>query len=118
MELTVTHAGEVAIVRLALEKLDLSTSGEFKRVITPVVQSNKLVVLDMEDTNFVDSSGLGAILSVLRGLSAAGGDLRLCHVQKRVRVMFEMVRMHRILGIYDTPEDAVRSFAGAAAPAD
>jgi anti-sigma B factor antagonist len=81
-----------------------------------VIQSGKQVVLDMEGVNFVDSSGLGAILSVLRELSAVGGDLRLCRIQKRVRVMFEMVRMHRILGIYDTPEAALASFTSPPQP--
>jgi len=113
---TMTNAGEVAIIRLPLEKLDLSTSGEFKRLLAPVIQVGKQVVLDMEGVNFVDSSGLGAILSVLRELSAVGGDLRLCRIQKRVRVMFEMVRMHRILGIYDTPEAALDSFTSPPQP--
>jgi anti-sigma B factor antagonist len=111
MTAPVTHSGDVAIIRLPLEKMDLSTSGEFRRILSPIIQANKQIVLDMTNVTFVDSSGLGAILSVLRELSSAGGDLRLCCVQKRVRVMFEMVRMHRILGIYDTTEDAVRSFS-------
>jgi anti-sigma B factor antagonist len=116
MTMMVIHAGEVAVVRPPLEKLDLSTSGEFKRMIAPVIQANKQVVLDMEEVSFVDSSGLGVILSVLRELSSAGGDLRLCRLQKRVRVMFEMVRLQRILGLFDTPDDAIRSFTPAAPP--
>ncbi len=102
--------GDVLIVSPALEKLDMSTAGEFKKLMAPVMEENKRVVLDMEAITFVDSSGLGAILSCLRELSSAGGDLKLCHVQKRVRIMFELVRMHRILAIWNTPEEAVEAF--------
>ena len=59
---------------------------------------------------FVDSSGLGAMLSCLRQLNATGGDLKLCGMSKAVRSVFELVRMHRIFDIYDTREQAVSAF--------
>ncbi len=102
---------EPVIVSVSLEKLDMSTSNEFKRMMSPIMRDSKQVVLDMDAVAFVDSSGLGAILSCLRELSSEGGDLKLCRVQKRVRVMFELVRMHRILSILNTPEEAVQAFA-------
>lgn len=102
--------GDVAVVAVPLEKLDMSTANEFKRVMAPIMKDNRHVVLDLNTVTFVDSSGLGAILSCLRELSSASGDLKLCQVQKRVRVMLELVRMHRILSIHDTAEDAVRAF--------
>ena len=102
--------GDVLIVAPTLEKLDMSTAADFKKLMAPIMEDNKRVVLDMEAITFVDSSGLGAILSCLRELSSSGGDLKLCHVQKRVRIMFELVRMHRILAISNTPEEAVAAF--------
>lgn len=105
--------GDVIVVKPSLEKLDMSTAGEFKKLMAPVMEENKRVVLDMEAIAFVDSSGLGAILSCLRELSSSGGDLKLCRVQKRVRIMFELVRMHRILAIWNTPQEAVDAFDAA-----
>ena len=105
--------GDMIIVTPSLEKLDMSTAGEFKKLMAPIMEENKRVVLDMEAIAFVDSSGLGAILSCLRELSSAGGDLKLCRVQKRVRIMFELVRMHRILAIWNTPQEAVDAFDAA-----
>jgi anti-sigma B factor antagonist len=100
-----------AVVQLGLEKLDLSTTSDFKQAMSAVTSEHKRVIFDMSNIAFVDSSGLGAILSVLRELSTNGGDLKLCCVQKRVRVMFELVRMHRILTIYDTVTDALKAFS-------
>jgi anti-sigma B factor antagonist len=93
-----------------VDELDASNSGEFKRDIAPLLQSHTKLVLDLRQLRFVDSSGLGAMLSCLRQLSAKGGDLKLCSLSKQVRALFELVRMHRIFDIYGTKEEAVRAF--------
>jgi anti-sigma B factor antagonist len=111
MSANVEVVGDVTIVRLPLEKLDLSTTSDFKAMMSSVTSQHKKLVLDMSPITFVDSSGLGALLSVLRELSSSSGDLKLCSVQKRVRVMFELVRMHRILTIFETVDDALKAFA-------
>lgn len=103
----------VAVVTPQLEKLDLSTASEFKRQLAAVPDGS--LVLDMEGIVFVDSSGLGAILSLMRSLNERGGDLRLCCLQKRVRVMFELVRMHRVLNIHQTTDEAASALAADAA---
>jgi anti-sigma B factor antagonist len=67
------------------------------------------VVLDLSQVRFVDSSGLGSILSCLRQMNAKGGELNLCGITKQVRALFDLVRMHRIFDIYDTRDEAVRA---------
>jgi anti-sigma B factor antagonist len=64
----------------------------------------------MSDVHFVDSSGLGAILSLSKRAAEAGGDVKLCEMTKPVRTLFELVRMHRILEIYSSVEEAMESF--------
>ena len=110
MEIPVDNLDGVAVAAVPVDELDASNSGEFKRDITPVLQSQNKLVLDLGQLRFVDSSGLGAMLSCLRQLSAKGGDLKLCGMSKQVRGLFELVRMHRIFDIYGTREEAVRAF--------
>jgi anti-sigma B factor antagonist len=110
MEMTVDKMGDVTVVGLPGEQLDASNAKEFKSHIAPVLEANSKVVFDMSLLRFVDSSGLGAILSCLRRLNAAGGDLKLCGLSKPVRALFELVRMHKIFDIYVTKEEAVRTF--------
>lgn len=112
MELAVDKVDDVAVVKVPVEELDASNSGELKHDIAPVLQTNTKLVIDLSRLLFVDSSGLGAILSCLRQLSAKGGDLKLCGMQKQVRAVFELVRMHRIFDIHGTREEAVRAFQG------
>jgi anti-sigma B factor antagonist len=73
---------------------------------------NAKVVFDMSQLQFVDSSGLGALLSCLRQLNAAGGGLTLCGIAKPVCSLFELVRMDRISEIFDTKTDAVGALQG------
>ena len=111
MHLHVEKQGEVAVVAAQAEHLDASVAEEFKHDMGPVLDANPRVVLDMSQLEFVDSAGLGAILSCLRKLSAAGGDLKLCGLTKPVRAVFEISRMHRIFDIFPTQEEAVQAFA-------
>jgi len=75
-----------------------------------LLETHSKLVIDLGRLRFVDSSGLGAFISCLRKLNAKGGDLKLCGMQKPVRAVFELVRMHRIFDIYATREEAVRAF--------
>jgi anti-sigma B factor antagonist len=111
MEIAVDHIGDVAVVVLPVDELDASNAGEFKRDIAPVLEANTKLVFDLSRLRFVDSSGLGAFLSCLRQVNAKGGDLKLCEMSKPVRTVFELVRLHRILDILGTREEAVRAFA-------
>jgi anti-anti-sigma factor len=103
--------GEVAIITLIGERLDMSSASRFKKQLDPLIHRYDRLVLDLSHVQMIDSSGFGAILGGLRQLSDRGGDIKLCEVQKRVRILLEMVRIHKIIGIYNTSEEAIASFA-------
>ena len=110
MELATETIGDVTVVVLPGDQLDAGNAKEFKRDIAPLLEPCGKVVFDLCELRFVDSSGLGAILSCLRQLNAKGGDLKLCAMSKPVRALFELVRMHKIFDIYVTKQDALRAF--------
>ncbi|MDX2034410.1 MAG: STAS domain-containing protein [Blastocatellia bacterium] len=100
----------VTIFHLPGESLDAGNAKEFKRDILPALTGHSQVIFEMSGLKFVDSSGLGTILSALRQLNANGGDLKLAGMQKPVRALFELVRMHRIFDIYNTRDEALAAF--------
>ncbi len=110
MDIAVDKIGDVAVAVVPVEELDAGNSGEFKRDIAPVLESNAKLVFDLSGLHFLDSSGLGAFLSCLRKLNSSGGDLKLCGMSKNVRMIFELVRLNRIFDIYDTREEAAGAF--------
>ena len=110
MELSVEKVGNVAVVKVPGRSLEASNVEEFKRNMAPILDKNTSVVLDIQNLDFVDSSGLGAFLSCLRRLNAAGGDLKIAGMRKSVVALFELVRMHRICDVLDTVDEAVKAF--------
>jgi anti-sigma B factor antagonist len=111
MQLTVTNVGKVAVVEVHAEELDASNADDFRNDINTVLQNNTQVVLDLNRVQFADSRGCGAILSCLKYLSGVSGDLKICRVNKPVRTVFELIRLHRICEILPGVDDAVKAFA-------
>jgi anti-sigma B factor antagonist len=110
MELTVDSIGNVTVIQLPVENLDAGNTKEFKRQVSPLLEAKAKLVFDMAKVKFVDSSGLGALLSCLRQVNAEGGDLKICGLTKQVRVIFELVRMHRIFEMFNTREEAAKAY--------
>ncbi len=110
MEFNTEKIGKVTVVKLLNEALDAGNSKEFKTNIEPLLKENKQIVFDMSKVKFLDSSGCGSLLSCLRTLNSIDGDLKLCGLQNTVHALFELVRMHLIIEIFDTKEEAVAAF--------
>ncbi len=110
MDITLDTVGDVAVVALPVAELDAGNVEEVKRAMAPVLEAHTKVVLDLSGLRFMDSSGLGLLLSSLQKLNARGGDLKLCGLSKQVRMILEMVRLHRLLESHATREEAVRAF--------
>jgi anti-sigma B factor antagonist len=79
-------------------RLDLANANHLKDLVDEVVQSgHRVVVVDLDRTTFLDSSGLGALVRGLRTARAAGGDLRICGADRQVRTVLELTTMDRVL---------------------
>jgi len=110
MELSTEKTGDITVVKLLTDVLDASNTEEFKTAIAPVLETSKKILFEMSHVKFIDSSGCGILLYCLRQLNSFGGTLKLCEAQESVRTLFELVRMHRIIEIFETKEEAIKSF--------
>ncbi len=111
MELTGRIEGhDVLVIELREDNLDASNVREFREAVQSLIQDRTRVVLDMTGVKFVDSSGLGALISCLRQANNRRGDFRLCEMSRSVHALFELMRMHRVFNIHGTRADAVASF--------
>jgi anti-anti-sigma factor len=113
MKLVHTTKDNILIVTLDLNTLDAREAPQFKEHLISLIDKKNLlgVVIDLKHLQFIDSSGLGSFLSALRVLHTNGGDLKLSHMNKPIRSVFELVRMHKIFEIFNTTEDALKSFS-------
>jgi anti-sigma B factor antagonist len=110
MEIVAEKIGDVTIVTVNVEELDVSKVDEFRRAMAPALKDCRKLVLDLNAVQFIDSRGCGTILSCLKQVATAGGDLKLCCVTQSVLMVFELIRMGTICEILSTREEAVEAF--------
>ena len=105
------EGNDVLVLELREVALDVKNARDFRDAAHALLQDNAQVVLDMTGVRFVDSSGLGALISCLRHVRGGKGDMKLCSMSKSVLALFELMRMHRVFSIVESRDEAVRSFA-------
>ena len=110
MELLTETVQGVTLVTVTAEFIDANNGKEFKEQMLALLDGLTRVVLDLQHVQFIDSSGCGALLTCLKKLTAAGGDLKICSVSRPVRALFDLVRMQRIMDIFKTCAEAVQAF--------
>jgi len=112
MKITVTENNGVAILSLRSERLDAHNSDMVKDELKRrFADGAGKVLVDLGEVSFIDSSGLGALVSGFKSAMAAKGRLALAGLQAQVHSMFELTRLNRVFDIYPTVEEAVSSFA-------
>jgi anti-sigma B factor antagonist len=95
------------VVRVLESRLGADKATSFKETLGRFIESgDRLIVLDLSHVEFIDSSGLGAALSVLKRLGKEG-ELIVCGATEPVIGMFKLTRMDRVFRMHKTVEDAL-----------
>jgi anti-anti-sigma factor len=111
MNLTTDRAQGVTIVRVKEARLMYPLLSEFANTITALIGGGeRKVLLDLSTVTYVDSATIGCLMDLYRQATAAGGELKLAGVQKRVETMLTMTGAQNFLEIHPDEPSAVRSF--------
>lgn len=93
-------SSEIQVIQPA-GRLDVTSVAKFRRDVTEIVASKpKFLIVDLSDVNFMDSSGLGALVSALKSIRTVDGDLAICSLSEQVQMLFELTSMSKIFKIY------------------
>lgn len=92
-------------------RLVASCSEDFKDAMFERLRDSKRVLFNLQKMEHVDSSGLGALVSILQWMNSNGGVIKLCCLQPRPRIVFDITKVCRIFDIYETEADAMAAFA-------
>ena len=117
MEIDESKSGDVLVVTLN-GHLDTASSLPLEDRLRRLIEEGATrLLLDLTGVDYVNSSGLKAILVAAKQIEAAGGRFALCGLNANVFMVFEMIGFTRILSILPAREEAVRSLEadGAAA---
>ena len=113
MQIQIEEAGIATVVRPMTERLDVEVATAFRAALLGLVeQGRRHLVIDLRDVAFVDSSGLGALVSALKTIkrSTSAGDVRLARAQAPVLSLLEIIRLNRVFTTFPEIADAVRSY--------
>ena len=112
MNVTIDRAQGVSIVRVRDARLTYPVLAEFTSTITAIIDSGARVLLDLSSVTYVDSATIGCLMDLYRRAAAAGGELKLAGVHKRVESMLTMTGAEHFLEIHADAPSAIKSFGG------
>ena len=111
MDLKTELNGNLMVIFVREERLDAHNSDKLKAEMNRIFeQGTKDILLDLKEVRFIDSSGLGVLVSGFKNASTRQGSLRLCGLQTQVKSMFELTRLHRVFDIFQTVDEALESY--------
>jgi anti-sigma B factor antagonist len=103
----VDRGGAVPVVTPRMKRLDASVAPAFKQAVVQVVEAgDRRLVLDLSGVEFLDSSGLGALVSVLKAAGSQGA-LAVCGARGAVLSLFKLTRMDKVFEIHAARADAL-----------
>ncbi len=105
MEIREENTGNVC--RLAVSgRLTADCAETFKHAVADAVSLHSMILLDLAEMEYIDSTGLGALVFAMQKVSDKGGKLKLAALGAKVRIVFDITKAYKVFDIYETVEEA------------
>ncbi|HEV8613575.1 MAG TPA: STAS domain-containing protein [Gemmatimonadales bacterium] len=105
-----TSAGGVTVVRVE-GQLIVGNRQELKTLVQEGLdRGERKFLIDCSQTGYIDSSGLGALVSLSKKVRELGGELRIAGLNEDLRLLFELTKLDTLFQISPTPEEALAEF--------
>jgi len=92
-------------------EIGTETVDQFKEKIDQIINDGKKkLVIDLQEVNYLNSMGLGVFASALKKLKKSNGDLKLINLSPTVMELLERSRLDKVFDVFETEEEAVKSF--------
>ena len=107
MYAVVSHIDELTLVSVE-GPLDAAASKEARGLFGSLLdQGHQRMVVDLAAVDFIDSSGLGVLVGLLKKIRASEGELRIAGVSPSLMSIFELTQVDRVFNLYDTADAAL-----------
>ena len=111
MTTSVRNVGDVTVVDISGRIVLGDESAALRHLIAELLsKGDRKIVLNLANVNYVDSSGLGALVSSFATVRRQGGELKLVKLPDKVDDLMEVTRLYTVFDIADNEEEAIRSF--------
>lgn len=83
--------------------LDSTQAPDLHKAINQAIEEGtQIVLIDLKDVTFVDSSGLGALVVALKSVRSNDGQLYICSINEQVRILFELTSMDQVFKVFES----------------
>ena len=115
MQIAERESGSVTVLDLS-GKITLGEDGNLlkDKLQSLLHQNKKNILFNLAQVSYVDSAGLGAIVSAYTTVTREGGSLKLANVTTKLQDLLSITKLLTVFETYDSEADAVRSFSSSA----
>jgi anti-sigma B factor antagonist len=104
--------GDVSVVDVAGRITLGEGSSALRETLREMVGKNqKKILLNLGDVSYIDSSGIGELVSGFTTVTNSGGQLKLLNLNKRVKDLLQITKLYTVFDVHDDEAGAIRSFA-------
>ncbi len=112
VKLSTRQVGDVTVVDVAGRITLGEGSSAMRDMLRDLVgKDQKKILLNLGDVSYIDSSGIGELVSGFTTVTNQGGQLKLLNLTKRVKDLLQITKLYTVFDVHDDEAAAVRSFA-------
>ncbi|MGL6065309.1 MAG: STAS domain-containing protein [Fusobacteriaceae bacterium] len=109
-EIIEKNLGDIKVIKI-IGELDALVAPKLKDRIAKLVEADTInFIIDFEELVHINSLAMGILRGKLRIVKEAGGDIKLIKLNNHIKTIFEMIGLDEIFEIFETEEEAVKSF--------
>jgi len=112
VKLTTRQVGDVTVLDVAGRITLGEGSSVLRDALRDMVSKNqKKILLNLGDVSYIDSSGIGELVSGFTTVTNGGGNLKLLNLNKRVKDLLQITKLYTVFEVHEDEAAAIRSFA-------
>ena len=107
MNLKTEKFSEGVTIEVQEPRVDMSSAKNFKLEMEEILKEQpELVILNLTDVEYFDSSALGTLVNLSRSVKSYGGEIRLCSLSQSLRTLLKLSKLELMFKIFDNVEAA------------
>ncbi len=112
VKLSTRQVGDVSVIDVAGRITLGEGSSALRDLLREMVgKGQKKILLNLGDVSYIDSSGIGELVSGFTTVTNSGGELKLLNLNKRVKDLLQITKLYTVFDVHEDEAGAIRAFA-------
>ena len=109
--INIEKKGQIDVISFTINKINALVTDNIRDDVNKVFEkANSKVIIDLKGVEYIDSSGFGCFLSIMRSARNNYGVLKFTNPEPRIMELFQILHLHTVFLIFENIDDCIRSF--------